>query len=235
MALKTIVVVPTYDERENIETLARDLLALGVSGLEVLVVDDMSPDGTGEAVERMSREEPRVRLLRRSGPAGRGLAGRDGFVRALEDGADRVVEMDGDYSHQPRHVPELLAALDHCDLVIGSRLAEGGSDDDRPAVRRLLTVAANAYARLLLGLSVQDTNSGFRAYTRRALEAVDPRTLRSVGPSIVHEVLFRAARAGLLIREVPIEFIDRKKGSSKLDLRRLAAGYFWILRLRLGL
>lgn len=233
--MKTIVVIPTYNEKENIELLARELLGLGVRGLEVLVIDDNSPDGTGEVVEQMGKMEPRIKLCCRKGPAGRGLAGRDGFILALEAGADRVVEMDGDYSHQPRHVPELLAALEHCDLAIGSRLAEGGSDDDRSASRRLLTKAANGYARVLLGLSVRDTNSGFRAYTRKALEAVDPKTLRSRGPSIVHEVLYRAARAGLRLREVPIEFIDRKRGRSKLDLKRLAAGYFWILRLRLGL
>ncbi len=233
--MKTIVVVPTFNERENVEALVRDLLALGVPGLEVLIVDDQSPDGTGEAVEKMAATEPRVHLLRRKGPAGRGVAGRDGFLWALQTAAETVVEMDGDYSHQPKHVPALLAALDSCDLAIGSRLAEGGSDDDRSSARRLLTKAANSYARLLLGLSVRDTNSGFRAYTRRALEAVDPKSLRSRGPSIVHEVLYRAARAGLRLREVPIEFIDRKRGQSKLDLKRLAAGYFWILRLRLGL
>jgi dolichol-phosphate mannosyltransferase len=118
-----------------------------------------------------------------------------------------------------------------CDLAIGSRMAPGGSDFDRPGWRRWITRAANFYARTLLRLPVGDTNSGFRCFRREALAAIDPASLRSRGPSILHETLFRALRAGLRVKEVPIEFVDRKRGSSKLDLGRLLAGYFWILRL----
>ncbi len=228
-----LVLIPTFNEAENIEALVKDLLALGIPDLEVLVVDDSSPDGTGEIVERMARETKGVRLMKRLAPHGRGLAGRDGFLEALRLGASAVVEMDGDYSHQPRHVPKLLEALGAADMALGSRAAPGGSDRDRPLARRWLTVAANAFARTVLGLPVADCNSGFRAYTRRALEAIRPETMRSVGPSIVHEAVFRAARAGLKIREVPIEFVDRRLGSSKLSLPRLASGYLWILKLRL--
>lgn len=224
--------IPTYNERDNIARLIEALLALGEPGLGVLVVDDRSPDGTAAAVRALMPSRPGLSLIVREGPAGRGLAGRDGFLEALRRGAENIVEMDGDFSHQPRHVPALLAALKGCDMAVGSRFAEGGSDLDRPLARRLLTVAANLYARGLLGLPVIDANSGFRAYTRRALEAIRPEELLSTGPSIVHEVLFRAARAGLAIREVPIEFIDRKAGRSKLTFSRLAAGYFWILKLR---
>jgi len=166
------------------------------------------------------------------GPAGRGLAGREGMLRAMEEGADYAVEMDADFSHQPRHVPELLAAMEGCDLAIGSRAMDGGSDSDRPLWRRLLTRAANGFSSRLLGLQVRDSNSGFRCYSRQALRAIDPAALRSRGPSIIHEVLYRASKAGLRIREVPISFVDRKQGRSKLNLARLAAGYFWILRLR---
>lgn len=229
-----LVVLPTYNEAANIEPLLDALYRLPVQGLQVLVVDDQSPDGTAEKVRGLRSRFPGLRLIERAGPPGRGLAGRDGFVYALNrPEVSAVVEMDADFSHQPRHVPELLAALKGADLVIGSRRAPGGSDKDRPLARRVLTWAANLYARKLLGVSVRDTNSGFRAYSRQALEQIRPETLRSRGPSIVHEVLFRAARAKLRLKEVPIEFIDRRLGFSKLTLARLAAGYLWILRLAL--
>ncbi|MBI4346302.1 MAG: polyprenol monophosphomannose synthase [Elusimicrobia bacterium] len=229
---RVLVILPTYNEAANLEPLLDALYGLGVPGLEVLVVDDQSPDGTAQLARRLRERRPGLRLIERSGPPGRGLAGRDGFLYAVErPEIEAVVEMDADFSHQPRHVPELLAALKGADMAIGSRRAAGGRDLDRTPARRVLTFFANFYARALLGLPVLDTNSGFRAYTRKALAAIDPATLASRGPSIVHEVLYRAARAKLNVREVPIDFLDRKAGESKLSLARLAAGYFWILRL----
>jgi dolichol-phosphate mannosyltransferase len=226
-------VIPTYNEAENIARLIAELRALALSGLDILVVDDGSPDGTADLVEEMSKGDPQVFLHRRSGPPGRGLAGRDGFLYALEKGYGRAVEMDADFSHQPKHVPALLAALGECDLAVGSRKVAGGSDLDRPWPRRVLTWAANAYARLLLGVPVKDANSGFRCFSARALQAVEPSTLKSRGPAIIHEVLFRVCRAGLKVKEVPIEFVDRKRGDSKLDLGRLAAGYLAVLKMAL--
>jgi dolichol-phosphate mannosyltransferase len=224
--------IPTFNESADIKALIETILGLGIEGLEALVVDDHSPDGTGEIVAGLAAKDPRVILLDRAGaPAGRGLAGRDGYLRALERGADFVIEMDADFSHQPKYIPELLSAMKDCDIAIGSRLVPGGSDFDRSWARRCLTLAANSYARLLLGLPVRDTNSGYRCFSRRALEAVSPRTLTSAGPAILHETLYRARRAGLRFKEVPIEFIDRRRGSSKLDLRRLAAGYVTVLKI----
>ncbi|MBI5201702.1 MAG: polyprenol monophosphomannose synthase [Elusimicrobia bacterium] len=229
---RVLIVLPTYNEAENVGPLTEALYGLGVAGLQVLVVDDQSPDGTSQKARELRARFPGLRLIERSGPPGRGLAGKDGFLYALErPEIEAVVEMDADFSHQPRHVPQLLAALRHSDVAIGSRRAAGGRDRDRSLARRALTFLANAYARVLLGLPVLDTNSGFRAYTRKALEAIEPATLRSTGPSIVHEVLYRVARADLKVAEVPIEFLDRKAGASKLTLARLAAGYFWILKL----
>lgn len=230
---RVLVLLPTYNEAANVEALVEELLSLKVPGLAVLVVDDMSPDGTGERVRALSARRPEVRLLERGGPRGRGHAGREGFLAALESGAALVVEMDADFSHRPQDLPALLAAMEECDVAIGSRLVAGGSDVDRGWGRRALTLCANAYARLMLGLRVGDVNSGYRCFSREALEAVRPATLRSSGPSILHETLFRAARAGLRAREVPIAFIDRKRGSSKLDWRKLASGYWWVLKLRL--
>ncbi|MEQ1918873.1 MAG: polyprenol monophosphomannose synthase, partial [Elusimicrobiota bacterium] len=182
----------------------------------------------------LARTRPGLRLLRRAPPAGRGLAGRDGYLYALEHGASFLIEMDGDLSHSPRYIPALLDAMSGCDLALGSRLAPGGGDRDRPLYRRLLTVFGNGYARLLLGLSVADTNSGYRCFSRAALEAISPATLTSPGPAIIHETLYRAARAGLRLREIPIEFVDRKSGSSKLGLRLVLAGWLTILKLRLS-
>lgn len=228
---KILIFIPTFNEKENIQAMVERLLGLNIPGTEILIVDDNSPDGTARLVEALAENEPRLHLLRRPGPPGRGLAGREAYLYALRCGADALVEMDADFSHDPEQIRELLSALESGDVVVGSRLVPGGTDCDRPWFRRWLTLAANAFARSLMGLSVRDMNSGFRALTRKGIERVEPEKLRSRGPSILHEILFRAAKAGLKIREVPITFVDRKKGASKLNFRKLAAGYFWILRL----
>lgn len=230
--MKTLVFTPTYNERDNVEPLVRALFGLGVPGLEVLIIDDSSPDGTAEAVRRLQVEFPALHLLVRTGPRGRGWAGREGFLECLRRGADYAVEMDADLSHDPRQVPDLLAAMERCDLAIGSRRV-GTGRDERTWPRLLLTRVANAYARLLLGARVLDMNSGFRCLNRKALEAVDPDTLHSTGPSIVHEALYRVLRAGLRVEEVPIIFVDRAKGRTKLDLWKLIKGFAWLARLRL--
>jgi dolichol-phosphate mannosyltransferase len=228
--MKALVMVPTFNERAVIGAMLDALLALPVPGLEVLVVDDESTDGTQDIVR--AKKSERVHLLSRPGPRGRGLAGRAGYQWALDHGFDCLLEMDADFSHQPRYVPALVDAMGRCDFAIGSRFVPGGTDDDRVLARRLLTKVANFYARTLLSLPVMDTNSGFRCLSRKALLAVDPATLKSSGPSILHETLWRAARAGLEISELPIEFVDRKQGRSKLSLLKLVDGYLWILRLR---
>ena len=233
MTPRVMVMIPTFNERGNVAALVEEISGLGIPGLEILIVDDESPDGTADFVAELARTRPALSLLRRPPPAGRGLAGRDGYLRALERGATYVIEMDGDLSHSPRYIPALLDAMSGCDLALGSRLAPGGGDRDRPLYRRLLTVFGNGYARLLLGLNVADANSGYRCFSRAALEAIEPATLQSPGPAIVHETLYRAARAGLRVREVPIEFVDRKTGSSKLGVRLVLAGWLAILKLRL--
>ncbi|HAH06063.1 MAG TPA: dolichyl-phosphate beta-D-mannosyltransferase [Elusimicrobia bacterium] len=224
--MKALAMLPTFNERGSAAELARRLRALG---LDVVVLDDASPDGTAQEAEGVEG----VKVIRRRGPRGRGLAGREGYLYALEGGADFLVEMDADLSHRAEDVPKLLAAMDRCDVAVGSRRVPGGKDEERGTLRRRLTALSAAYARSVLGLPLEDPNSGFRCFSRRALEAVEPATLRSSGPSIVHEVYWRAARAGLRMKEVPIEFLERKAGRSKLSLGRLAAGWLWVLRLRL--
>jgi dolichol-phosphate mannosyltransferase len=174
-----------------------------------------------------------VRAVHRPPPRGRGLAGRDGYLEALRLGADVVLEMDADFSHDPRLLPRFWEEIDRgADVVLGSRFVPGGSDADRGVVRRVITVLANAYIRIVLGMPVGDCNSGFRCFRRATLEAIEPATLTSVGPSIVQEVLFRVHRAGARIVEIPLTFVDRREGDSKLGLGLLFDGYLMILRLK---
>ena len=236
---RVICTVPTYNEAENIVDLSRELLSLGPS-FEVLVIDDDSPDGTWRLVAEAARAEPRLHLLHRTRDRGRGAAGRAGFVRALELGADVVVEMDADFSHQPRFIPDMLRRLDEplrrggepVGLVLGSRGVHGGSDADRGMLRRWLTVLANAYIRILLGLSVRDCNSGFRCWRASTLRAIRVEETFSVGPAIVQELLFKTARRKIGIAEVPIDFVDRERGQSTLTMRSLFQGYTTVLKLR---
>lgn len=235
---KVVCTVPTYNEALNVLPLARELLALGPR-FEVLVIDDDSPDGTWRLVEEARASEPRLHLLHRTRERGRGAAGRDGFVEALRMGADVVIEMDGDFSHQPRFVPALIERLDRAGadgravgLVLGSRAVDGGRDADRGRLRQLVTRAANLYIRLVLGVPVQDCNSGFRCWRRSTLEAIDVGATFSRGPAIVQELLFKTARARIPIAEVAIEFVDRVRGESTLTLRILLQGYTTVLRLR---
>lgn len=230
-----MVTIPTYNEAQNILPLSRELLALGPQ-FEVLVIDDDSPDGTWRVVAQEARAQPRLKLLHRKTDRGRGRAGRAGFLEALRMGADVVIEMDGDRSHQPSFVPLLLERLDRpgqeVGLVLGSRGAPGGKDADRGAVRQWITKAANAYIRLLLGVSVRDGNSGYRVWRRSTLEAIEVERTFSSGPAIVQELLFKTARKKIGIAEVPIEFVERAAGQSTLTLRLLMQGYWTVLKLR---
>jgi dolichol-phosphate mannosyltransferase len=231
--VRTVVVVPTYNERDNIGDLVETLIGLPDLDLHVLVVDDDSPDGTPRVVEERFRGDHRVHLLLRRDGRGRGRAGRAGFLRSLELGADAVVEMDADFSHDPHDVPRLVAELAHADVIVGSRRVDGGGAEGRSRRRRWLTRAAHAFIRSILGVPVLDCTSGFRCFTRGALERIDPRTLLCRGPAIVEEVLFKARRRSLRIREVPITFRDRTRGRSKLRIRTVAEVGLTVLGLRL--
>jgi len=229
---RTIVFIPTYNERETIGPLVDSILALDLPGLGVLVVDDCSPDRTGSIVAGIAAEDSRVELIERPGPRGRGLASKNGFSGALARGADLVVEMDGDGSHRPDDIPTLLAASSNGDVVIGSRLVPGGLDPDRGSGRRVITKLSNAYLKVLFDFPVEDVTSGFRCYNRRALELIRPEALRSRDPFVMTEVLFRAYRAGCSIIEVPIRFEQRKGGCSKLGAEILARYLYKALLLR---
>ena len=225
--------IPTYNEKENIASLIRQIFNLGIKNLNVVVADDSSPDGTWKIVQELSRKNKNVHLLLRKSDKGRGYAGRDGFIYCLKHGADIVVEMDADMSHDPKYIQKMIEELKNADMVLGSRRIKGSSEVGRSPARRIITHLANFYIRLMLGIRVMDCNSGFRCFKREVLEKINLQKLESKGPSIVQEVLFKAHLKGFRIKEIPITFTDRIKGKSKLGLSQLAAGYFMILKLKL--
>lgn len=230
----SLVVVPTFNEIENIGQLLPRILEY--PGLSVLVVDDGSPDGTGDAVAKAMVREPRVHLLRRAGKQGLGTAYVAGFRYALAHGADYIFEMDADFSHDPRYLRDLHnAAQTRYDLVIGSRYVPGGGTTDWGVGRRMISQGGNIYARLILGLRVADLTGGFRCYRRRALEAIRLDNVRSNGYSFQIEMAYRVHKAGLRIGEVPIIFPDRRVGASKMSKNIVTEALVNVVKLRLGL
>jgi dolichol-phosphate mannosyltransferase len=211
--------VPTYNETMNLPELVKRLHK-SVPKAVVLIVDDSSPDGTSDLVRKMAKKDSRLKLLQRPREIkGRGWAGRDGFIEALKMKADIVVEMDADLSHPPEVVPSMLKPLEknQADYVLASRFVPGGLDQDRPWFRQWVSIAARVYLRIMLGVRAQDPTSGFRAYTRDALQRIPVSKLEARDPFTVTEILFRCHQAGLKLAEVPYSFMDRKKGESKLE------------------
>ena len=231
--MKTVVVIPTYNESSNITLLLQALLKLKIPNSHFLVVDDNSPDGTSQRVLALQKKHKQVHLLLRTKERGRGSAGIAGYKQALAMGADVVCEMDADFSHDPKYLPSLLQGIAHADVVLGSRAVEGGKDDDRPFRRQLLTKCANFYIRFFLGLQVKDCNSGYRCFRRKVLQSLDIDHMLANGPDLVQEVLYKSHLKGFHITEVPISFVERKHGISKLGYKHLYKGYFMVLRLRL--
>ena len=233
------LILPTYNEAENIEPLVRAVLPqLESTGLEhtVLIVDDNSPDGTGEIADRLAAETERVRVLHRPHKEGLGRAYLAGFEVALAEGAELILEMDSDFSHDPADLPRLIAATGAADLVLGSRYVPGGGVLDWGIVRRALSRGGSAYARLLLGVPVRDLTGGFKCFHRRVLETIDLKGVHADGYGFQIELTYRAVRAGFTITEVPITFRERRVGTSKMTAR-IALEAVWkvpALRLRRG-
>lgn len=230
--MNVTVVVPTFNEADNLAAMAGRLLALPVPGLNLLVVDDESPDGTGCLADELAAASAgRVYVIHRRGARGLGLAYREGFLRALERGADAIVQMDADFSHAPADVPRLLEELADCDVAVGSRYVPGGGVDERWGFSRFaLSRTANAYARTMLGLKTRDATAGFKAWRRSALESVDPGRIRSNGYLSQVEMAYISERLGLRICEVPIFFTERRAGVSKMSLRVKFEAAFGLLR-----
>ena len=215
--VRRLICLPTYNERENLEPMLRALGGLGLEGLEVLVIDDSSPDGTGEIADRLAAELGWVHVLHRERKEGLGRAYLAGFRRALELGADLVFEMDCDFSHDPADVPRLAEAAERVDLVLGSRYVAGGGTRNWGLVRRFISRGGSLYAQALLQLGIRDLTGGFKCYRRRVLETIDLDAIDSLGYAFQIETTYRAIRAGFSVVEVPITFADREVGGSKMS------------------
>ena len=229
--MRATVCLPTYNERENLESMLR---ALGEHGVDVLVIDDNSPDGTGKLADRLARELDYVEVLHRPRKEGLGPAYLAGFRRVLADGAELVLEMDCDFSHNPADVPRLIEAAADADVVLGSRYVRGGSIPNWGIVRRFVSFGGSLYARLLLGVGVRDLTGGFKCYRRVVLEAIDLDAIHSRGYAFQIETTYRARRKGFRVVEIPIRFADREEGHSKMS-RAIVLEAIWkvpLLRLQ---
>ena len=233
MPERALVVVPTYNERVNLPLIAPQILAQD-SRLEILVVDDNSPDGTGALADQLAAAEPRVHVLHRPGKGGLGKAYLAGFRWALDQGYDLVFEMDADFSHDPKFLPAFLDAAREAELVIGSRYKTGVNVINWPISRLLLSLGANQYARWVTGLPLTDSTGGFKCFRRQVLTAIDFERVRSNGYSFQIEMSFRAWKKGFRLVEIPIVFTDRVEGQSKMNGRivREAIWMVWWLRLK---
>jgi len=228
--MRALVIIPTYNERENLPRLITELLSLPAP-LEIVVVDDNSPDGTGRLADEWAAKSQRVQVLHRAGKLGLGTAYVAGFKHGLKMGVDYLLTMDADFSHQPHYITDLLARAPYADLIIGSRYVAGGRAVDSPLLRRLLSYGANLFAKTLLGLQARDCTAGFRCYRRALLESLPLDHIFSNGYSFLIELLFHIQRQGWQVAEVPIEFIDRREGVSKISRAEITRAIYTVLRL----
>jgi len=230
--MKTTIIIPTYNEKENITALTKAIFALNISGLEILFVDDNSPDGTADIIKNLQTRFP-IRLIERPNKLGLGSAYIAGFKNALASGADFIFEMDADFSHAPADIPRLLAACQSgVDLAIGSRRVEGGKIIGWNLRRHITSWTAMNLARIFLGLKTRDVTAGFRCYRRRAIEAILRLPIASSGYAFQEETLYYCEKLGFRITEVPIIFRDRVRGGSKLSFREVPAFFSTVMRLR---
>ncbi|NIN00125.1 MAG: glycosyltransferase [candidate division Zixibacteria bacterium] len=230
--MKSLVIIPTYNERENIERIVPLVLERDPS-IHVLIVDDNSPDGTGEIADRMAKENDRIFVIHRQNKSGLGTAYITGFKFALERDFNYVFEMDCDFSHDPKYIPDFLQAIKEQDLVLGSRYIRGVNVINWPMSRLLLSYYANVYSRIVTGLPVRDATGGFKCFRREVLEAIDLEKVRSNGYSFQIEMSFRAWKKGFRIKEIPIVFEDRRVGQSKMSKKIVREAVWMVWRLRL--
>ncbi len=230
--MKTLVIIPTYNEYENIQTMLETIFSLNIPGLDVLVVDDNSPDLTGHLVQRMQRTNEKIHLIEREDKMGLGTAYVAGFRYALERGFDRIIEMDADFSHDPRELPNLIKAGERYDIVLGSRYVTGVNVVNWPLSRLLLSMGASFYTRVITGLPVRDCTSGFKCFHREVLEAIDLDRVQSDGYSFQIEMNFKAYKKGFTLGEIPIIFIDRRAGTSKMSPKIVREAIWMVWKLK---
>jgi dolichol-phosphate mannosyltransferase len=230
---RTLIITPTYNEAQNVERLIATALEQA-ENVDMLIVDDNSPDGTAAIVKRMMDADPRIHIIERAGKMGLGTAYVAGFRYAIEHRYDYVFEMDADFSHNPKDIPAFLQKIQEADLVIGSRYCRGISVVYWPMKRLLLSYYANVYTRIITGLPVKDATGGFKCYRREALESVDLEKIKSNGYSFQIEMSFKIWRKGFRLAEIPIIFVDRNAGESKMSRKIVYEAVFvvWILKLR---
>ena len=226
-----LVIIPTYNERDNIEAIIDAVFEALPQG-EILIIDDGSPDGTGDMVEERTKNEPRLHLMRREGKAGLGTAYLAGFRWALEREYTHIFEMDADFSHDPKDLPRLLEATNDADLALGSRWVKGGGTIGWPLKRKLISRGGSFYARTVLGVKIRDLTGGFKCFRRETLEAIDLDHVGAVGYGFQIELTWRVLQKGLKVVEVPIQFTERQKGQSKMSgtIFKEAALLVWKLR-----
>ena len=229
--MKTLIIIPTYNELENLPPLLKDIFS-NAPETDILIVDDNSPDGTGKLADQMSAEDTRVHVLHRSGKLGLGTAYIAGFKYAIEHGYDAAFEMDADFSHDPRYLPDFLKQIEQADLVIGSRYVPGGSMPNWSPVRRFISGGGNIFARIVLRLPIHDCTAGFRCYRRHVLESIGLDTVKSQGYGFQVEMAYRVYKHGFKIVETPIVFIDRRVGKSKMSRAIFLEGFLYVLRAR---
>jgi dolichol-phosphate mannosyltransferase len=230
--VKALVIIPTYNERENLVPLLKRIFSEGLS-LEVLIIDDNSPDGTGAVADEIAASDPRVHTMHRAGKMGLGSAYVAGFQYALQRDYEAVFEMDADFSHNPDSLPEFLRELETADLVVGSRYLHGVTVVNWPLNRLILSYGANLYSRIITGLPLKDATGGFKCFRREVLEALDLSRVRSDGYGFQIEINFKAWRKGFRIREIPILFVDRRAGESKMSRRIVWEAAWMVWRLRI--
>lgn len=228
--MEIMAMIPTYNEASNIKQMIDDVLNCGAD-TEVLIVDDMSPDGTYKIVEEIAKTNPKVHLLLRKEKKGRGYAGKDGFLKAIEMGAKYIVEMDGDGSHSPKYIPGMREMINNCDVVIGSRYVKGGKDEKRSLFRQMISNPSRWYLSFILGVKIKDATSGYRMFKREALETFADK-LNANDPFIVSEVLYYIKKNKFTVKEYPIEFLSRMSGESKLRPWTMIKYLFKVLKLK---
>lgn len=231
--MRTLVITPTYNERDNLQALCAAVLAAPI-GADYMIVDDNSPDGTGRLADEIAAVEPRLKVMHRPGKLGLGSAYREAFGRALAEGYDAVISMDGDWSHDPQYLPALAEGARRADLVIGSRYMNGISVVNWDLSRLIMSQVANTYARLVTGMPFRDCTSGFQCLTRRALEAVGLESIHTNGYSFLIELKYRVVHAGLVGIEVPIVFTQRRAGTSKISKAEIGRSMITPWKMRLG-
>ncbi|HEY7416096.1 MAG TPA: polyprenol monophosphomannose synthase [Ktedonobacteraceae bacterium] len=231
--MKTLIIIPTYNELENLGPLLKEIFSFAPD-TDILVIDDNSPDGTGQLADQMHEENPLVHVMHRTGKLGLGTAYIAGFKYAIEHGYDAAFEMDADFSHDPKYLPDFLKAIENADLVIGSRYIPGGATPNWSPMRRFISGGGNIYARIMLGIPVQDCTAGYRCYRREVLENLGLDTVQTQGYGFQVEMTYRTLKQGFKIVETPIVFMDRRVGKSKMSRTIFLEAFFYVLRTRFG-